>query len=224
MRRATIAFLLASVPSLAAAGPIEDQQIWVNVTAIGSLKDRLIYFAELQPRTGDGAERVSQVLLRGALGWQFSKAVSLYGGYAHVESPVRNGPDTNEERFFTQLTWQMGTVAGGSVSTRTRLEHRRLSTGGETGWRVRSMLRYVHPITRPDAPRALVWAEPFVAFNDTDWGARSGFDQLRSFAGLEVPLPGKSTIEVGYLNQAVNAAGPRNRMNHVASLTIFIRP
>jgi hypothetical protein len=224
MRRLVLAPLIACLPTLAAAGPIEDQQIWVNVTAMGSLTDRLIYFAELQPRTGDGAERVSQVLMRGAVGWKFSNAVSLYGGYAHVEQPVRNGRDTNEERGFLQLTWQMGEIAGGGLSTRTRLEYRTLSTGDDSGWRVRSMIRYVRPLTGPDAPRALVWAEPFVALNDTDWGARGGFDQLRSFVGLEIPLPGKSTVEAGYLNQAVNAAGPRNRMNHVASLTVFIRP
>ena len=33
--------------------------------------------------------------------------------------------------------------------------------------------------------------EGFVALNDTDWGARGGFDQLRTFVGAELPLPGR---------------------------------
>jgi hypothetical protein len=212
-----------SVPAPLAAA-VEDEQLWLNVTTLGSLKDRLIYFAEVQPRAGGGVSRLSQLLLRGGIGWQLSDEVAIYGGFLHLVQPVQNGRDTNEERPFVQLNWSLGRVAGGTLSTRTRLEHRDSSTSCEVGWRVRTMVRYVHPVAGPDKPRALVWAEPFVGLNGTDWSARGGFDQLRSFAGVELPLAGRSTLEAGYMNQAINDRGPRNRMNHIASLTLFIRP
>ena len=47
--------------------------------------------------------------------------------------------------------------------------------------------------------------------------------ETRSFAGVEIPVKGKSTVEVGYLNHLVNESGGRQRMNHVASVTMFWR-
>ena len=92
------------------------------------------------------------------------------------------------------------------------------------GWRLREMIRYEHPL-KPgsDAVNALVYAEGFVALNDTDWGARGGFDQMRSFAGTEVRVAGATTLEIGYLNQAINQTRGRTRINHVASLSLFVR-
>jgi len=92
------------------------------------------------------------------------------------------------------------------------------------GWRLREMIRYEHTLANPDNRlSALVYAEGFAALNDTDWGARGGFDQLRSFIGAEVGLSGSSTMEIGYLNQTINQTGGRPRMNHVASVSLSYR-
>jgi hypothetical protein len=215
--------LLLAFHAPAAARVVEDQQIWANFTVIGSA-GRFAYFAEVQPRTADGLGRLGQLLLRPAVGWKLSDGVTLYGGYARIVLPARTGPGNHEDRFFTQLSWDLGTLAGGRVSSRSRVEHRRLATGDDAGWRVRQMLRYVHPLGDPRRPRALVHAELFAAFNDTDWGARKGFDQARTFAGFEFPLLGRSTVEAGYLNQSINDPAGRWRVNHVASLILWIRP
>ncbi|MET0269516.1 MAG: DUF2490 domain-containing protein [Sphingomonas sp.] len=216
-------FLLAATPAVAETR--EDEQVWFNATLMGSVAgSRLSYFAEVQPRFTDGVSRVGTLILRPAIGWKFSDAVTAYAGYAHVETNVADGPDRNEERVFGQLSWTLHKCGPETVSLRTRLEHRRQSNGGETGWRVRSLLRYATPLGAPERTRALVSVEPFVALNDTDWGARGGFDQVRAFAGVEIPLAGKSTIEAGYLNQYVNEARGDARMNHVLSLTLFVRP
>ena len=216
-----LSLLLVAFP--AAARTVEDEQVWLNATMMGSAKGRLIYFLEAQPRLHDGGYRPAQLLLRGALGWKVSEAVSLYGGYLHVVLPRTAQQDRNEERLFTQLSWTIGKIGRGTLSSRTRLEHRRLSTGGDTGWRVRDMVRYVHPIGDGRRVRALAWAEPFVNLNTTDWGQRRGFDQLRSFGGLEVPLADRSTLEVGYMNQRVNEPAGVIRSGHTASFTFFFR-
>jgi hypothetical protein len=200
-----------------------DTSSWTNVTIMGSA-GRAAYFVEVQPRVGNDVSSLQQVLFRGAIGTALSSKATVYGGYSHILNSRENAPGSNEERLFGQLSWTVGRIGAGTLSSRTRLEHRRVSTGQDTGWRLREMVRYVHPIATGRSPRALVWAEPFVAFNDTDWGARKGFDQLRSFAGLEISLPGKSTLEAGYMNQRTNLTGGRIRSNHIASLTFFIRP
>lgn len=202
----------------------QDEQFWLNVTSMGSIKDDLVYFAEIQPRVGDGISRIDQALFRGAIGWKFSPSVTLYQGFAHIVVPVEGGKDVNEERSFQQINWTLGKPWAGELSSRTRLEQRWRSDGDDMGWRLREMLRYEKPLNPgSDALNALVYAEGFVALNDTDWGVRGGFDQLRSFIGAEVGLPGASTLEVGYLNQVINQRGGDTRVNHVASVTLFFR-
>jgi len=229
MRRG-LASGLAAAAALAAAQPAsartaQDEQLWINATVMGGVDGGLVYFAEMQPRFGQGVTELSQLLLRPAIGWKLSDRVSVYQGYARVRTAVAIGPDTTEDRSFQQISWSIGKVAGGALSSRTRIEQRWLSTGDDMGWRLREMIRYSHSLT--DAKRgvaALGWVEGFFALNDTDWGARSGFDRVRTFAGLEVPLSGRSTVELGYLNQTVNGRRGATAMDHVASISLFLRP
>lgn len=218
-----LAACAAAVASPLLAQTAHDEQAWVNLTALGSVSGDLVYFAEVQPRFGNGA-RLDQLLLRGAIGWKLSPSATLYQGYAHVVTAIEDGRDLNEERSFQQLSLALGKPLGGELSSRTRLEQRWRSNGSDMGWRLREMLRYEHPLEPgSDAVNGLAWTEAFVAFNDTDWGARSGFDQLRTFVGAEVGLPGASTLEVGYLNQTINQTAGRTRMNHAASVTLWYR-
>lgn len=208
----------------ARAATAEDEQVWLNLTAMGPVSGDLIYFAEIQPRFGNGASQLDQTLLRGAVGWKLSPKLSIYQGYAHIILPSQGGRDVNEERSFQQINWTIGTPWDGELSSRTRLEQRWRSDGDGMGWRLREMLRYEKPLKPGNqAVNALVYAEGFAALNSTDWGQRAGFDQLRSFVGAEIKLMGKSTAEVGYLNQLINQRGGNERMNHVASVTLFFR-
>lgn len=228
MRRFLACSLAVAVfPALAApaaAETREDEQVWVNLTAMGPIAGDMVYFAEVQPRMGDGASRLDQLLLRGAIGLKLSPAVTLYQGYAHIVVPVDGGRDVNEERSFQQLGWLMGKPWGGELSSRTRFEQRWRSDGGDTGWRLREMLRYEKPL-KPgtNTVNALVYAEGFLALNDTDWGARGGFDQLRSFVGVELGVKDATTVELGYLNQVIDQTRGRTRVNHVASVSLFFR-
>lgn len=225
MRSFPIALLcLLAWSGTARASTSHDEQAWINLTAMGPVSDKLVYLAELQPRIGDGISRLDQMILRGALGWKLSPAMTLYQGYAHIVVPVEDGRDANEERSFQQLSWTLGKPWGGELSSRTRLEQRWRSDGRDTGWRLREMLRYEKPM-RPgsDAVNLLLSAEGFVALNDTDWGARGGFDQLRTFLGAELGLKGDSTVEIGYLNQVIDQTGDRTRIGHVASISLFLR-
>lgn len=222
LRRA-FAGALAFAAMPAAADTRHDEQIWVNLTAMGSLKGDLLYFAEVQPRFTDGAGRLGQLLVRPALGVRLSDRLSLYQGYAYVPTPRQGERDLREHRSFQQLSWMIAKPMGGELSSRSRFEQRWRRDGGDTGFRLREMLRFEWPVAG-NGLAALGYAEGFIALNDTDWGARSGFDQLRSFAGMEIAVAGRSTIELGYLNQYVREPAGRRRMNHILSFSLFLRP
>jgi len=219
---AAVSTLLAATP--AAAQTDNDAQVWVNLTATGSIKDRLIYFAEIQPRAADDASRLDQLILRPAIGWKLSDRVSVFQGYARVVTYVGDRDARREDRSFQQVTWTLPQGRRAEIQSRTRLEQRWRDDGDDMGLRLREMIRGEIAFARDGrGVRALGYAELFVGLNRTDWNTRPGFDQLRSFAGVEVPVGARSTIEAGYLNQLADRSGRAVRMNHVASLALFVR-
>ena len=80
----------------------------------------------------------------------------------------------------------------------------------------------MQPIAFDSRLRLVAYDEIFFALNDTDWGARAGFDQNRFFVGLAWQfVPGRS-VEVGYLNQFVERNGPDNLMNNILSINFLV--
>lgn len=219
-RLAVLIAALAAVPGRASTS--HDEQLWINLTVMGPLRGALVHFVELQPRLGSGFGRPDQLILRGAIGVKLSDRATFYQGYARVITPRDTMRDLAEHRSFQQLSWVIGKPFGGEFSTRTRFEQRWRNDGADMGLRLRGMARLEIPVAHSGLA-ALGYAEGFAALNDTDWGARAGFDQVRSFIGAEIPLAGRSTIELGYLNQTINQRGGRHRMNHMLSFGLFAR-
>jgi hypothetical protein len=214
---------LAALLAPVAAQAETDEAVWVNATVQGSIKDRLVYFAEVQPRINDGASELRQLLLRPAIGTKLSDAVTVYQGYARVID-YREIGDQKENRSFQQITWNVAKGSFGELQSRTRIEERFVEGSGEVGIRLRHMARWELPLEKKARPiGALAWAEGFVALNDTDWGARAGVDQVRLFGGAEIPLFGKSTLEAGYMAQITDLPAGRSRVRHIASLTFQLR-
>lgn len=223
MLRAILFFLIV-VTMTPAHAATDDEQFWFQAIGQGSIRGDLVYFAEVQSRFGRDRAGLDQMLIRPAIGMKLSDTITVYQGYAHVRTPRTGGGNTREHRSFQQLSWSLGQVLGRRASSRTRLEQRWLSTGDDMGWRLRQMLRLAVPIGGGDAGVAvLAYAEGFFALNDTDWGARSGFDRARGFAGLELPMAGKSTVEIGYLNQYANNRGRPDDVDHALLVTLQLR-
>lgn len=219
-----LALALGTAATPAAARIEHDAAIWLNATVMGPIEGRLVFFGEVQPRISDHASRVSAVIVRPAIGWRVSKALTVYQGYAHIVEPRDGAPDRAEDRLFQQVTWNVGRIGRLEVQSRSRLEQRWRSDGDGMAIRARQMLRLEQPLARGDRRLAALGSvEAFVGLKSADWGGISGFDQLRTFIGLEIPLPGTSTIEAGYLNQWRDAAGARSDMAHVASIALFLR-
>lgn len=210
---------------LGAAAPVaaHDAQLWFNSTVFGSIDD-FAFFAEMQPRFGNGISQLDQLILRPAVGWKVTKDLTLYQGYAYVQDRGM-GPVRIEDRSFQEINWKLGEINGLKTSSRTRFEQRWRSDGKDVAFRVREQMRVAAPLTdKAGGVSALGSAEVFVALNDADWGPRAGFDQLRTFAGIEVPIGGQSTVELGYLNRLIQTPSNGLATDHILSVNLFLRP
>lgn len=223
MRRTRLLLAAAGLcfPATAMAAQ-EDEQVWLAQFSTIEVGQKVLLFTDVQLRYTDGAERLGQVLLRPAVGYRITPSDTLFLGYAYVRTEPLNGTPTDEHRMFQQaLVRVVGGPGKTTVTSRTRLEQRWLEGRSGMGWRLRQQVRVEAPVTK--GLNAIVWAEPFVNFNTTSWGQRAGFDQLRGFAGVGVPIAKGIAIEAGYSGQYVNRFNVPDRMNHIGSLSLTIR-
>lgn len=219
--RAIAGLFVLAMPGAVAANTVEDLQLWTVLSASGSIKGDLVGQIDLNARVSANQERVLQTLARGTVGYRVSPAVTLSIGYGHITGYRPGQRDNAEERLYPQVQWTVGKVAGGTLSTRARLEFRFVRPGSDTGLRYRQQLRWQRSLEK-DGPSLVVQAEPFFALNRTDWGARPGFDQIRLMTGVAVPLSKRLTLETGYQVQYVRGA-TADRLNHVVPLTLAMR-
>ncbi|MBN9320161.1 MAG: hypothetical protein BGN86_09615 [Caulobacterales bacterium 68-7] len=204
-----------------------DRQAWGNVTYQGPVNGKLMLWLEGQGRFGDNAGRLTQSIIRPGVGWQVAPRLSLWAGYGRITNH-NPGNNQSEDRLWQQALWNVGKLGDAAITSRTRLEQRQVEGGDDTGWRVRQFLKYDRPFTPGAAPGGaapslVLTSEAFFALDDTDWGARSGFDQIRNFAGVGFSVAPKARFEIGYMNQYINRAGDNDRMNHIASVNLFGR-
>lgn len=219
-RALAAALLLAAAPAAAAD---KDAQLWTTAIASGPVDGDVTAWVELQARLGDHVSRLSQSELRVALGYRFGDALTVYGGYAHVTRHLAARSDTTENRLWQQASYAVVPAGPVRLTGRTRLEQRFFNTGSDTGWRLRQQLRLAVPLATGKRPSLVASGEALFTLNDTDWGGRAGLDQLRGFAGVNLPIGPKRAIELGYLNQYVRRERVRDQVNHVGIASLSYR-
>jgi hypothetical protein len=215
MNKATTLLLpLVFVATPALADPIEDTQLWGTVSASGSVHDNLLAQFESVSRAGSDISRVYQQELTAGLGYKLSNQASLYGGYGIVVDFLEGKPDRTEHRPYQALTLNFG-IGRGTLSTRTRLEERFFEGADDIGIRIRQQFRYSHPVSGKLS--AFGTAEFFFALNDTDWGAKAGYERWRIGGGFRHPIAKKLNLDLGYLNQYAPKKNARDTMEHIVT-------
>jgi len=204
-----------------------DSHVWLNVTGIGRLGDFRAaktpwrYWLEAQTRFNDDASNRFQTIARPALGYDLSDRLTAWAGSAWIETKGNSGTRT-EHRPWQQLTWFPETSPGGfALQLRPRLEQRLLQGSDDTGWRLRQFVRGTRPLGG-SAWSLILQDEIFFNLNDTDYGARSGFDQNRVFVGLAYQATRIARLEAGYLNMLVHGGQRPDSMFHVLSVNLFL--
>lgn len=216
---AAAACLLAWQPLFAAD---DDNAAWGIASAAGRFKSageptRWRYNVMGQWRHFNRGSGADQYLLRGGVGYGLNPTMSLWFGVDLFVTDPDGAPSRNEQRLWQQFSWSAASWDWGSLSLRTRLEERKLENADDIGLRLRQLVSLAVPIPSQDIT-LVASTEHFVNVDDTDFGARSGFDQLRSFLGVRMPMTERAALEAGYMNQLINRSGQRDAVNHTAML------
>jgi hypothetical protein len=217
LARAALPVLAAALLSGAAhADDNDDAQVWMSLSTSGSLKGPLELHADVNTRHFDNATHLGHVQLRGLLGWRVSRDVLVGAGYSYVRTESLSGRVAHEHRVFQQLNFPIAKIGDARLVGRTRFEQRMFEEQDGVLLRLRQQIRLNIPLEGPKGLRAILYTEPFFLLNKPVPNVPTGLNQVRSFAGLGIPLASKVSLEAGYLNQAA-ATGDR-RVNHALSL------
>lgn len=212
------ALALVAAPSLARAD--EDAQGWVNLSAAGRVAGPVLMQADASIRSSDAADGLAQIDLALVLGREIAPGVELYGGYVRSLRYSRTAPTTVENRPRVQLNADLLTIAGGALDLRWRGEMRmREDIPNDTAWRTRVQLRWVRPFRHGGRTALVLGHESFVNFNRTRFAA-PGYDRMRNFALIRLPLTREVRMEVGYLNQHRFVRGGRDLSEHNAQFNL----
>ena len=195
-------------------------QFWPKIVVIAPVADGVLVTGEVVGRAA-GDDRTSQLVTRLMVGHAFNNHINGWIGWAHSESFVPDAPVRHENDIIEQLNWDLGKLGPLRLSTRTRLEQRFISNTAGTSWRWRQQLRAALPLGNRHAPSLAIFAEPFLALNETS-AQRRTLDQLRIFAGISVPVAPHFDVEFGYLNQRLYRTGP-TVVNDAIPVTVTLR-
>lgn len=223
--RAGQATALAALLALAnpAAAADQDGQLWIASVNTARLAARWDAMFEVQTRTQLEASTEGQRFLRPSITWRGPRRTLLTVGYLYARDTRASGRVTTEHRPWQQLITPIaGTEGRTRLDSRTRLEQRFLVGERDVAWRARQLTRLETPLAGSRGPGALLWNETFLNLDSARWGPRRGIEQVRWFAGLNVPLTGRVRIEPGYLNQWLIRPG-QDHVNHAAVAFVFAR-
>lgn len=223
MRVVSLALCWAAVGLASPASAREDGQAWGAVTATGSVRGDLFVWLEAQARATHDFGGGGQLILRPAIGARIAQDAHAVAGYAFVRTDPENGATVREHRPWQQVQFVPVRNRGGAplLISRTRLEQRMIEGRGDTGWRLRQLVRAQVPVARGSLVQIVGYGEGFLNLNKTAWGARRGVDQWRGFVGVGLPVARRVRLEPGYLHQRVFRPG-ENRANHVLNASLVV--
>jgi hypothetical protein len=206
----------------AASAQASDAQIWTAVAGSGSLSGPLELHADMNNRWYDSGASHAHFQLRGMLAWRFPSEALLGGGYSYVRTETAAGRVVHEHRLFQQLNLPIAKLGKARLTARTRLEQRRFEELDGVAFRLRQQIALAVPLKGPEGLRAIVYTEPFFLLNAPGGTSPpTGLNQVRSFAGLRIPVVERVALEAGYLNQYLLPG--EDRANHALSLSLSTR-
>ena len=191
----------------------QDFQQWSMIVLQGNVTENWRGYLEIQPRWSGDTPSQDRLIIRPAAVYTLSSEVSLWAGYAAIET---FSPSISwENRGWQQIQYEKN-FGGIILINRTRFEERFLATENDVSFRLREMVRTLIPFS-DDKTWAIVFSdEIFINLNTVSATNQAGFDQNRAFAGINYMFNPSIRFEAGYMNNFVNL--PENlpdRMNHI---------
>lgn len=194
--------LSVALPQRVSAGS-HDFQIWTPVYLTVNFSDKIQGWYEAQPRFGDDASQVNQLLLRTALGYRVADHWSIWQGYAWT--PNIEPKFKTENRIYQQLLYIQKFPAI-KIMSRTRLEQRWIKDVSGTAVRFRTLLRGQVPLGDQGRWSIVGQDEIFFNLNSPTNGPDSGLDQNRLFVGINRVMNEHLNVDAGYQFQSINTS------------------
>ena len=217
--------LLLVLSGTARSESVHDGGLWTALFSqgdVGACDGPLKWWFDGHMRFLDDADGFNQSLFRPGLGWSLSENLTVWGGYAWIHTSPLAGSDFDEHRIWQQLTWSEGNELW-TFALRPRLEQRFVETGDDVGLRFGQLVRVQRQLPSRPGLSVVMWDEIFYNLDSSDWGAESGFDQNRAFAGFGWKHQPDSRLrtEIGYLNQTIETPFGPDRANHILSVNFY---
>ncbi len=210
------AAMLALLPAPAWAQD-EDSQLWLTTSADVPLGGDFTLATQFVARFSDKADGVSELQFSSDLEYETPGGTTLSGGYSYVPRYNQGNQITREHRTRQSVSAGLGSLLGGEVEGRVRLEQRWRSDGDDVMLRLRGRLTWTRPIG-PSGLAVRLQHESFAHLNETDWGGDARFDRVRNALFLRRKFGDRITGEIGYLNQWGFVAGGPDQVIHAANL------
>ena len=206
--------LVAATPALAS----EDEQFWQTVTVGVSLPDNFKLSNEVVTRSSN-AKGLYEIEGNLMLGYKPSKVMTLWLGYTHNPTYSHGDFRVMEHRVRQQVSLdnfaQIGKV---KFSGRVRLEERWREGQVGTAWRLRPNIKAAVPFVGKST--LSVNHESFIDLNTTGFQRVGGYERMRNWVAVSVPLDKQLSVEAGYLNQHGFVRGGTDSSDHVLNLAM----
>ena len=212
--------LLFAAATPAAHAQVEDEQLWIKLSAETALSDGVDLELETNQRLGNAEGGIFESQYVAKIGVDIGGGFKLTGGLNRVVAVEDGRVDNTEWRPRQELGFPDLTLGKGALSGRIRLEQRFRSDGDDVGHRVRPEISYTLPLS--DTVDLELGHESYFNLNTTDFGQSAGHERMRNFVEIGFPLTGKVDAAVGYLNQyRFNRTAP-DRMEHALTLGLAV--
>jgi len=220
--------LMGASAKTARANAVEDKNIWFNLSMTGPLlgaehgRSPWRFSFDSPNRFANNAKKYTVGEWRFGFGYILNPKWSVWTSYSytHTDTPFTRVP-YNEHRLNHFMTWT-DRFGDFTLGFRNRLEERFPDSGNDMGLRSRHQLRVSHPIYAIKPLSWVVWDEIFFHLNDTDFGACTGVDQNRAFAGGSWKWSELARTELGYLQHFTHRTSGANRINHALAITLAL--
>jgi hypothetical protein len=211
-----------ATPALAAD---EDVALW-NAQFVkfhADKDDKILIRMESQQRLNEEVTNLGQFILRGLVAYEVNDNLNAGIGYAYFRTESGASPSgvIFEHRAYGEINWRLLDEPGIRIDTRTRLESRQWANIDDHSIRARSMIQVTVPVA-PSGFGPVFFVEPFVNLNDQP-NFPGGFEQIRNFAGVLIPVNQNMEFMTGYMNLYQPREARADRMDHVFWVKTFLK-
>lgn len=223
-RVALVLILVLSFGRPGGASP-KDFEAWASAMAFIPIEESRTYqlYLETQPRLGDDWQRMATALIRTALVYNPTPALSLFAGYGWLPTFYNTEYQRtyrDEHRLWQQILYRHG-LWDIDWQHRLRQEQRWIEHTEGVSNRTRYMLRGLLPLDATQDFGLAAFDEVMFTWNSVEGGPWSGYDRNRIFLGPYWQID-NAHYEVGYLGEHAKRFGDDERwVNAIAVLAIF---